>query len=201
MKACVAVLRNGEKITSDFFLDPKRFTRLNIYRKRLILLNKAVRKNVTILLTVIFAVSVLFGTVNTVGIVNVSAAGETIGNTADGTLTDSVAANYYNAMRYQAGTNMVADQMKIKIAKGATGSMKCAIYSDNNGNPGSLLRGTEEKSNLTTGWKTFNLTSPLNITAGSYYWLVNWRNNSNYKIYSTSSTGSNWWGSLAYAAN
>jgi len=124
----------------------------------------------------------------------------TIGNTTDGTSTDNTAANYYNAIRYQASSNMTVTQMKIKMASAGTGKMKCAIYSDNAGNPGTFLKGTNELTNLGAGWQTLPLTSSQALTSGTYYWLVSWRDSA-YQILSTTSTGCNWWGSLAYTAS
>ncbi len=124
----------------------------------------------------------------------------TIGNTVDGTTTDNVAGNYYNAIKYQASSNMTVTQMKIKVATAGTGKMKCAIYSDNAGNVGSFLMGTAERSTLGTGWQTFSLTSSLSLTSGTYYWLVSWRDG-NYGISSTTSTGCNRWGTLTYTAS
>ncbi|MGE5558483.1 MAG: sugar-binding protein [Bacillota bacterium] len=124
----------------------------------------------------------------------------TIGNTAEGTFTDGVAANYYNTIRYQASSSLTVNVMWIKIATAGTGRMKCAIYSDSGGNPGAFLVGTEERSNLGTGWQAFRLTNAYNLTSGSYYWLVNWKDG-NYGIYSTTLTGCNWWGALTYTSN
>jgi len=123
-----------------------------------------------------------------------------IGYTVDGTQTDGVAANYYNALRYQASSNMTVTQMKIKIATAGTGKMKCAIYSDNAGSIGSFLKGTNELSNLGTGWQTFALTSSQSLTSGTYYWLVSWRDGS-YGIASDAATAVNYWGSLTYTAS
>ncbi|MFZ5988735.1 MAG: dockerin type I domain-containing protein, partial [Bacillota bacterium] len=125
---------------------------------------------------------------------------EILGNKVEGTLNDGVAANFYNAIRYQASSDMTVNQMKVMIAKAGTGKMKCAIYSDSNGNPGTFLRGSQEKSNLGSGWQTFNLTSSLSLTEGNYYWMVSWRDG-NYEVFSTSSTGCNWWGKLTYASS
>jgi len=128
------------------------------------------------------------------------APGGTIGNTTDGTSTDSAAANYYNALRYQASSNMTVNSMKIKVGTAGTGKMKCAIYSDNAGVPGTFLKGTNELSNLGTGWQTFSLTSSQSLTSGTYYWLVSWRDSS-YGISSTTSTACNSWGALTYTAS
>lgn len=68
---------------------------------------------------------------------------------------------------------MTLTEMKIKI--GADNSpIKLAIYADDNGSIGSFLRGTEEKTSTQWYWNTFTLTSPLNVTAGNYYWLAVW---------------------------
>jgi len=164
-------------------------------------MNKTLKKSVSYILLVVFTLLALASGV-TLGVnpAPVKAVNETIGYTTDGVLSDGVALNYYNALRYQAASNMTVNQMKIKISLAGTGKMKCAIYSDNAGNPGNFLMGTNELSNLGTGWQTFSLTSPLSLTSGSYYWLVSWRAG-NYSIASDSAVGVNNWGSLTYAAS
>ena len=64
--------------------------------------------------------------------------------------------------------------MKVYLANALTGKMKLAIYADNSGVPGSLLKGTNEIINPPVGWNTFNLTSSQSLTSGSYYWLCEW---------------------------
>ena len=66
--------------------------------------------------------------------------------------------------------------MQINLAAGITGKMKVAIYADNNGSPGSLLVGSNEITNLPSGWVTFTLTGGQPIISGTYYWLAVWAN-------------------------
>ena len=112
-----------------------------------------------------------------------------IGNNAEGTLfgtnSDAMA-----AIRYQCTQNMTVTKMYAKIYQSGTGYIKCAIYSDNaSGDPETLLRGTNELTNPGTGWKTFDLTSGLALTAGTWYHLVYWSNNTGFKVNYSSVAG------------
>ena len=99
-----------------------------------------------------------------------------IGWNGVGSANDVVGPNYMNGNRWQAGFNMTVTQMKLYIAVSRPGKIKCAIYSDNSGSPGSFLKGTNELTNPATGWQTFTLTSSQSLTSGTYYWLVMWTN-------------------------
>jgi hypothetical protein len=67
--------------------------------------------------------------------------------------------------------------------------MKTAIYSDNNGSPGSLLVGSNELTSPSSEWVTFTLTKEQPITAGTYYWLAVWSNDSYTPRCSSGGTG------------
>lgn len=77
------------------------------------------------------------------------------------------------------------------------GTFKCAVYSDTNGLANHLLRSSVEALNVTNGWNTFALTSPLDLSAGEYYWLVIWSDTAEARI-QYDSTGSASWGSYFY---
>ncbi len=122
-----------------------------------------------------------------------------IGNNAEGTLIDTP----YNAMsviRYQCTQNMAIDKMYVKIATSGSGYIKCAVYSDNNGVPDTFLMGTNELTNPGTGWKSFNLTSSLSLTSGTWYHFVLWTNDSGYQIYYTANGVGTPWRSLTYGS-
>ena len=68
---------------------------------------------------------------------------------------------------------MTVTRMNIYLS-GDNGNIKLAIYSDNNGNIGSFLMGTMEKTSTNWNWNTFSLTAPLTVTGGNYYWLAVW---------------------------
>ncbi|GEM_PF-522266 len=117
-------------------------------------------------------------------------AAATIGNTTDGTSTDTLwyEGAYINACRFRAASNMTVVTMHAKVSA-ITGRYKCAIYSDSSSQPNRLLRATSEVTNPTTdGWKTFTLTAPQALTNGSYYWLAIWSDSSSAKAYYSSST-------------
>ena len=123
----------------------------------------------------------------------------TIGNTNEGTSTDYLWSNgaWINAGRFQAGINLTVSTMRAKVAA-ISGKYKCAIYTDNNGQPSRLLRATTEVSNPGSGWQTFPLTSSLSLTNGQYYWLAIWSDNANAGVYYLASNGTLRWGSYAY---
>ena len=79
------------------------------------------------------------------------------------------------------------------------GNIQCAIYTDNNGKPGTLLKGTNTLSNPGTGWVTFTLTSGTNLYSTNYYWLMFW-SAANYSVKNNPSSGTSWYTSLIYSS-
>lgn len=126
--------------------------------------------------------------------------GGTIGYTADGAASETVAAGRITGFRYTASSAMTVSQMKLKVAATATGKIKAALYSDSNGNPGSFLAGTEERSNVAAGWQTFNLTAPYALTSGTAYWLVVWTD-APYAFNCSYQDNAGWKASSAYSAS
>ena len=110
--------------------------------------------------------------------VTVTAGGGILGNNIVGTSADPSGGNDLNCWRFQASSSFTANAMQINLAREMTGNMKLAIYSDNNGTPGTLLVGSTEMTNPAAGWVTFTLTGGQPITAGTYYWLAAWSNGS-----------------------
>ena len=110
---------------------------------------------------------------------------QTIGNNAEGTLNDPPGPTMC-AIRYQSDQNMTVTKMYVKIATSGSGNIKCAIYSDNSGNPGTFLMGTNELTNPGTGWRQFDLTSGLSLTSGTWYHLVLWTSDYSYQVNYTS---------------
>jgi hypothetical protein len=106
--------------------------------------------------------------------VTVTAGGNILGNNFIGTSNDSSGKNDLNCWRFQAGSSFTANYMQINLAAGITGKMKVAIYVDNNGRPGSLLVGSNEITNPSSGWVKFTLTEFKPIISGSYYWFAVW---------------------------
>ena len=125
---------------------------------------------------------------------------QTIGNTAEGTLID-LCGGSVNSIRYQCSQNMTVTKIYAKIGTSGTGLVKCAIYADNSGVPGSFLRGTNELTNPGTGWKSFDLTSGLSLTSGTWYHLALWANNTGYGInYTSGGVGTPYRSGLTYGA-
>jgi len=99
-----------------------------------------------------------------------------LGNNVVGNATDWSGANDINCWRFPAPSSFTATNMRINLAARIRGSMKLAIYADNNGTPGALLAVTNEVTNPSSGWVTLSLTSGLAITSGKFYWLAAWSN-------------------------
>lgn len=131
--------------------------------------------------------------------VGVSAA-DLVGNNSEGTVTTVWIQDYILANRFLATTTFSSTQMSIKLSSGASGKMKLAIYTDNSGVPGAFLRGTEDRSGLGFGWQSFNLTIPLTLNAGQYYWLAVWCNDGAYQIWCDAS-GTMSYGAMTYGTN
>jgi len=108
--------------------------------------------------------------------VSVAAGINILGNNLVGNATDWSGANDINCWRFPATSSFTASNMRIYLASRITGRMKCAIYADNNGTPGTLLAVTSEITNPSSGWVTFALSGGLAITSGNFYWLAAWAN-------------------------
>jgi len=120
-----------------------------------------------------------------------------LGNTSEGNSTDNISdatGSYINLSRFQAASTFQATLLKAKVL-GITGKYKCAIYADNAGTPGTLLKQTAEVTNPATGWQTFALQSNQNITSGSYYWIAIWsdQKSTNAGVSTNSSGGETRW--------
>ena len=96
-----------------------------------------------------------------------------LGNDSDGAFARNIDATQIHGNRFQAPVAMRLTELHAKVLE-LVGVFKCAIYSDTNGVADSFLRGSVDVVNATNGWNTFPLTSPLDLTAGDWYWLVIW---------------------------
>ena len=102
-----------------------------------------------------------------------------IGNTSEGNATGDIGNGTITGNRYLALRNMRVTAINAKVLEpaGTTANFQCAIYadtSDTNGLAGQFLQGTAAVANPTNGWQTFALTQPVNLGAGSNYWLAIW---------------------------
>jgi O-glycosyl hydrolase len=129
------------------------------------------------------------------------AAASAIGNTNEGTATDMMWNNgaWINASRFQAASNMMVSTMCAKV-RAISGGYKCAIYSDNRGNATTLLGTTEELRGCTNGWNVFQLTLPVTLTNGQYYWLAIWSDDTESEVYYSDISGTACWGRYNYGA-
>jgi uncharacterized repeat protein (TIGR03806 family) len=118
----------------------------------------------------------------------------TIGSQSEGSTTDNItdgSGSYINAGRFAASSSGTLTEIHAKVVA-ITGSYKCAIYADANGSASTLLRTTSTRTNVTEGWQTFALTSPLPITAGSYYWLAIWSDDTAARVFCNSGGTLRW---------
>jgi len=133
------------------------------------------------------------------------ALGAPVGNTVEGTVTNTICGtdgngqvlSYINACRFQATSGGVVGKMVAKVGA-ISGQYRCAVYADASGTPGALLGGTTALANVATGWHDFPMTAPVTITNGSFYWLAIWSNDAEATVYETPG-GTLRWGLLAYA--
>lgn len=90
-----------------------------------------------------------------------------INNTGNWSDTD----DYIRMTRYVAlGTGTIEE---LQVYTGNTGSFKAGIYSDNEGDPDSLLGvNNTGVSGTTSDWTTIALSSSVNVISGTYYWLA-----------------------------
>jgi hypothetical protein len=119
-----------------------------------------------------------------------------VGSTSEGTTTDYItdgSGAYINACRFIAPADQPLTIIRAKV-NAIAGKYQCAIYADSSNNPTTLLRATNEVTPTTDCWHTFTLSSPLNATAGTAYWLAIWSNDVNARVHADSG------GALKFAA-
>ena len=117
-----------------------------------------------------------------------------IGNSGEGTSTDTItdgSGSYINATLFPVLSS--GRLMEIRAKVGAiTGSYRCAIYADNQGNSGTLLRTTATLTNVGDGWQTFPLTEPITVGSGRSYWLAIWSDDVNARVHMQSGGTVKW---------
>jgi hypothetical protein len=101
----------------------------------------------------------------------------TIGNSSSSyTQTNNADANYKRATRFlcpESG-NVATVSLYCSCDSGGAGTWKAVIYADSAGSPGALS-GTSAEVSTSAGssraWRTATFSSPVAVTAGSYYWI------------------------------
>ena len=133
--------------------------------------------------------------------VHISVVNPILGSSGEGTSTDYLWSDgaWINAGRFPALADMVVTTMFAKVTA-ISGSYKCAIYADESGAPGTLLRETAEVTGPPAdGWYEFPLTAPLSVSQGGQYWLAIWSDDIDAHIY-TDDDGTLRWGRYDYGA-
>jgi O-glycosyl hydrolase len=109
----------------------------------------------------------------------------TLGNTGEGTTTDTLTDNtgaYINACPFQATSNATLTGIRAKVGAIA-GSYTCALYSDSSNSPSTLIRATSTLTGVSAGWLEFPFNSSTQVTANTYYWLAIWSNDSAARVH------------------
>lgn len=119
-----------------------------------------------------------------------------LGNDSEGTSWWLIGAAQIHGNRFESPHNMRIAKLQAKVLELA-GTFKCAVYSETNGLADRLLRSSVEVLNATNGWNTFALTSPLDLTAGDYYWLVIWSDTAEARV-QIDPVGTAYWGTYSY---
>lgn len=115
------------------------------------------------------------------------------------TAPDQVIGSRFMAMR-----NMRLSQINLQVARLTSSAgnavLKCAIYGDGGGSSGQLLGTTSELIDPTSGWQALPLTSPVEVSAASNYWLVVWASGEQIELYGDA-TGLLQWGAYPYGGD
>jgi len=96
-----------------------------------------------------------------------------IGLSTPGENIDTIAVNYFLAVKATASEDLTIDTLSLYVAENAAGKVRLGIYSHNNfyiGYPYIKLAETEEIS-LVNGWNSGAI-EPVTLTAGTQYWLA-----------------------------
>jgi hypothetical protein len=103
---------------------------------------------------------------------SVSNSQQAFGNSNIGAFSDSGPTGVKQAILYRLNDNNAAVNSIVWYGSvDSQSNMKCAIYSDNNGVPGTLLAQTQAVTvGTSNSWVTFPLASPVTLQSGSY-WL------------------------------
>ena len=91
-----------------------------------------------------------------------------IGVDASNPSSGSYSANRFVLYRFQATTTGNMTTFKFKAS--GSGHVKVAIYSDNAGEPGTLLSAVNTSTAVVTGWNSVSIPSTA-LVSGTYYWL------------------------------
>lgn len=96
-----------------------------------------------------------------------------IGNAATtgmASIGNGVVSNYARASSIVAGYWGTITKVGVNVATPA-GNIMTAIYADSSGSPGALLAYSNSTAAV-SGWNDLTLNTPVNVTAGTTYWLA-----------------------------
>ncbi|MHC1766617.1 MAG: choice-of-anchor D domain-containing protein [Verrucomicrobiia bacterium] len=120
-----------------------------------------------------------------------------LGSQSEGNAVATVSDNVIAGNAHLALRNMRLTELHVKLI-GFEGRLQAAVYSDTGGQAGNLLRATEEATNPATGWQRLALTQPLNVQAGTVYWLAIWTDTGQTRVYANTSRGTAMSGNYEY---
>ena len=137
-------------------------------------------------------------------VVTAAVAGGSFGQSQVGTLVDTGGAGYLDLSGpYTVSAAVSVSQLNGYIAGSSAASrIRGVIYTDNSGQPGTLVAVTSEVSvaaNRAAGWLVLPLASPVQLAAGSY-WLGYWYADGNSRLYYLNVAGAERYKAAAYSA-
>jgi hypothetical protein len=108
-----------------------------------------------------------------------------VGNASEGMVTTRTDDHWIAGNRHVALRSLRVTELRAKTVgtSGFSARFQCAVYSDKDGQADRLLGSTAEISNPGNGWQTFALKQPVNLAAGTYYWLVIWSDAIGARVY------------------
>ena len=137
-------------------------------------------------------------------VVTAAVAGGSFGQSQVGTLVDTGGAGYLDLSGpYTVSAAVSVSQLNGYIAGSSAASrIRGVIYTNNSGQPGTLVAVTSEVSvaaNRAAGWLVLPLASPVQLAAGSY-WLGYWYADGNSRLYYLNVAGAERYKAAAYSA-
>lgn len=86
-----------------------------------------------------------------------------------GTFTTANTSSMYQQVT--AGYDGAVGSLTVSIATGFTGNMKCSIFADSAGSPGTLLGSATTVNNPATGNQAFTFSTPVPVVRNGLYWV------------------------------
>jgi len=115
-----------------------------------------------------FTVQVNDGSTTATQLLSISIATKLIGAN-DAVATGYAAANYLLLDRFAAIASGTVSQIRVKCT--TSGNVKVALYTDNEGSPGTLINANNTGASVVAGWNNISLPA-TGVTSGTFYWIA-----------------------------